>query len=122
MSESGKIFVGNLSYDVTSDDLRQLFGDIGSISDAIVINDRETGRSRGFGFVTYEDDGAADKAIKEMNDYSYEGRNLKVNRANSRSGGGGGGGGFRSGGGGGFRSGGGGGYGGDIFILVYHVY
>jgi len=111
MGESGKIFIGNLAYSVRDDDLRDLFRDFGQIEDCVVIMDRESGRSKGFGFVTFSDQAGADKAISEMAEYEYEGRNLNVKKANPRTGGGGGGG-FRSGGGGGGYQSGGGGYGG----------
>jgi len=107
MGESGKIFIGNLAYSATDNDLRDLFQDFGQIEDCVVIMDRNSGESKGFGFVTFSDQAGADKAISEMAEYSYEGRNLNVKRANPRTGGGGGG--FRSGSGGY----GGGGYGGD---------
>lgn len=111
MGETNKIFIGNLPYSMRENrDLEALFESFGVIDDAIIITDRETGKSKGFGFVTFSDPAGADKAIKEMADYEYEGRNLSVKPANPRTGGGGGG--FRSGGGGGYRSGGGGGYGG----------
>lgn len=108
-----KIYVGNLPWRATDAQLSQLFGAHGDVSEAKIVTDRETGRSRGFGFVTMTDDGAAQTAIRAMNGYSLEGRNLVVNEARDQ--GGGGGGGFRRGGGGGGRGGfggGGGGYGG----------
>ena len=110
MGETGKIFIGNLAYSARDEDLRELFQDFGHIEDCVVIMDRDSGRSKGFGFVTFSDQAVADKAINEMAEYEYEGRNLNVKPANPRSGGGGGGGGgYRSGGGGGgYRSGGGG--------------
>lgn len=115
-----KLFVGGLSWGTTEDGLREAFESFGDISEAKVITDRETGRSRGFGFVTFVEDADADSAIEQMNDSTLDGRTLNVNEAKERerrSGGGGGGGGrrdFRGGGGGGggrrdFRSGGGGG-------------
>ena len=109
-----KIYVGNLPWRATDAQLSQLFGAHGDVSEAKIVTDRETGRSRGFGFVTMTDDGAAQTAIRAMNGYSLEGRNLAVNEARDQ--GGGGGGGFRRGGGGGGGGrggfgGGGGGYG-----------
>lgn len=110
-----KIYVGNLPWRATDAQLSQLFGAHGDVSEAKIVTDRETGRSRGFGFVTMTDDGAAQTAIRAMNGYSLEGRNLVVNEARDQ---GGGGGGFRRGGGGGgggrggYGGGGGGGYGG----------
>jgi cold-inducible RNA-binding protein len=111
---SKKIFVGDLSWDTTDQGLHQAFTRFGEITEAKVITDRETGRSRGFGFVTFEDDSAAERAISEMDGTELDGRAIRVNEAQekSRSGGGGGRGGFGGGGGGGNRGGGGGGRGG----------
>ena len=111
-----KIFVGNLAWKVDDQELENMFAKYGEVQSAKVISDRETGRSRGFGFVEMED-GAADDAIEGLNGIEIDGRDLRVNEANDRperSGGGGGGYGGGSGGGGGGRggSGGGGGYGG----------
>jgi cold-inducible RNA-binding protein len=100
-----KLFVGGLSFNTTDDGLREGFARFGEITEAKVITDRDTGRSRGFGFVTFTDDAAASNAIAEMNGTEFEGRNIKVNEAEDR--GRGGGGGFRGG-----RGGGGGGRGG----------
>ena len=97
-----RIYVGNLSWSTSDEDLREFFAQFGTVQDATVITDRDTGRSRGFGFVEMEDaDG--DNAISEANGASLGGRNLRVNEAQPRgsSGGGGGGGGHRGGGGGG---------------------
>jgi RNA recognition motif-containing protein len=110
-----KVFVGGLSFDTTDDELRNGFSRFGEITEAKVIMDRDTGRSRGFGFVSFSDDAAAQNAISEMNGTEFGGRSIRVNEAEERQGGGGGrgGGGFRSGpGGGGGRGGGGGGGGG----------
>ena len=131
-----KLYVGNLAYSVRDDDLQQAFGQFGSVSSAKVMMDRDTGRSKGFGFVEMGSDAEAQSAINGMNGQALEGRAIVVNEARPRedrppgggggyggggSGGGGGygggGGGSRSGGGGyggggGSRSGGGGGYGG----------
>ncbi len=104
---STKIYVGNLPWRATDAQLSELFGAHGDVTEAKIVTDRETGRSRGFGFVTMTDDGAAQNAIRAMNGYSLEGRNLVVNEARDQ--GGGGGGGFRRGGGGGGGYGGGGG-------------
>jgi RNA recognition motif-containing protein len=106
------IYVGNLVWDATADDLYALFKDHGTVSQAQVITDRETGRSRGFGFVVMADDAEAQKAIEALNGFQFKGRPLTVNEARPREdrGGGGGGGGYGGGGGGGRR--GGGGYGG----------
>ena len=111
------LYVGNLPFSTTQQDLEQLFGQYGTVTKAQVIMDRETGRSRGFGFV--EMSSGADEAVAAMNGAEFQGRRLTVNEAKPReerprSGGGGGygGGGGGYGGGGGSRRGGGGGYGG----------
>jgi RNA recognition motif-containing protein len=111
------IYVGNLSWECTADDLLALFEEHGAVARAQVITDRETGRSRGFGFVEMEHDEEAQKAIDALNGQEHQGRPLTVNEARpreERSGGGGGRGGYSGGGGGrgGFGGGGGGGYGG----------
>src|SRR3954447_1818357 len=108
------IYVGNLSWETSSDDLLALFQDHGKVGRAQVVTDRETGRSRGFGFVEMDDDTEAASAIAALNGHQFQGRALTVNEAKPREGGGGGGGGRRSGGGGGYGGGGGGrgGYGG----------
>ena len=93
-----KLYVGNLAWGVTDDDLQQLFAEYGSVSSAVVISDRETGRSRGFGFVELET--GADEAIEALDGQDFQGRPLRVNEAQSK-GGGGGRGGNRGGGGGG---------------------
>ena len=111
-----KLFVGGLSWGTNDDTLREAFSRFGSISEARVIMDRETGRSRGFGFITFDDDHDAVNAMNEMNGKEIDGRSIKVNEAQEKpaGGGGGGGGGYRGGGGGGGgrSGGGGGGYGG----------
>lgn len=76
-----KIYVGNLPYTVTSDQLATLFGEFGEVSDAIVITDKMSGRSKGFGFVEFGDEKAAEEAIKAMHEKEYEGRKLVVNVA-----------------------------------------
>lgn len=118
------IYVGNLAWSVTADELIELFGQFGKVARAQVITDRETGRSRGFGFVEMENDQDAQAAIEALNDSNHNNRPLTVNEARPReeaprggrggSGGGGyGGGGSGSYGGGGYGGGGGGGaYGG----------
>ncbi|KAH9059000.1 hypothetical protein EDB87DRAFT_1624856 [Lactarius vividus] len=88
---SAKIYVGNLSWNTNDDTLRQAFASYGNIVDSIVMRDRETQRSRGFGFVTYSNQAEADLAIERMNDTELDGRRIRVNIANARSGGGGGG-------------------------------
>ena len=112
-----KIYVGNLPWRATDAQLSELFGAHGEVTDARIVTDRETGRSRGFGFVTMASADAAQAAIRALNGYSLEGRSLVVNEAREQGGGGGfggggGGGGRRPGGGGGYGGGGGGGYGG----------
>ena len=131
---SKNIYVGNLSFSTTTADLEQLFGQYGTVTKAQVVTDRETGRSRGFGFV--EMSAGSEQAVAALNGFEYQGRRLTVNEAQPResrprtggggggsSGGGGGGyggggssggggGGYGGGGGGGRSSGGGGGYGG----------
>ena len=113
---SKKLFVGGLDWGTTDLSLRQAFERFGAVSDAKVITDRETGRSRGFGFVTFDDPSQADTAVAEMDGRELDGRTIRVNEAQERAGGGGGGGrgGFGGGGGGrgGFGGGGGGGGGG----------
>ncbi|KAK2381787.1 Cinnamyl-alcohol dehydrogenase Flavonol reductase/cinnamoyl-CoA reductase [Trifolium repens] len=125
-----RCFVGGLAWGTDSDALAKAFSSYGEITDSKVINDRETGRSRGFGFVTFATEKSMRDAIEGMNGQDIDGRNITVNEAQSRSRGGGGGGGYggggggyggggrreggynRSSGGGGYGSGGGGGYGG----------
>ena len=100
-----KMYVGNLAWAVTTDKLEELFQQYGQVDDAIVLTDRETGRSRGFGFVTMPDD-AAKEAIDSLDGQDYEGRPLRVNEAQERAPRGGGGGGGRGGNGrGGARGG-----------------
>jgi RNA recognition motif-containing protein len=102
-----KLYVGNLSFRVTSEDLQEHFGAAGAVESANVVYDRETGRSRGFGFVEMASDDEATAAIAQFNGQEYDGRNMVVNEARPREDRGGGGGGYRGG-----RGGGGGGYGG----------
>ena len=112
-----KLYVGNLAYGISDSDLEQLFGAYGTVQSAQVIMDRDTGRSKGFGFVEMGSDQEAQAAISGLNGTESEGRALTVNEARPKeSGGGGGGGGGRGGygggGGGGGKRSGGGGYGG----------
>jgi RNA recognition motif-containing protein len=111
-----RLFVGNLNFKTTSEDLQELFGQVGEVQSASVVTDRETGRSRGFGFVEMASQEEGQQAIEQFNGKEYNGRNLTVNEARPREdrGFGGGGGGGRGGGGGygGNRGGGGGGRGG----------
>ena len=123
-----KLYIGNLAFSITQDKLKEIFSPFGEVSEATLVIDKYSGRSRGFGFVSFSDDAAADKAIAEMNGKDIEGRQIKVSeakpmepRTERRSsgggyGGGGGGGGYGGGGGGGGRrrpreGGGGGGFG-----------
>ena len=109
-----KLYVGNLSYSVDSSELEQLFGQYGQVASAQIINDRDTGRSKGFGFVEMSNDNEAQAAIEALNGQQHNGRALTVNEARPREerGGGGGGGGRGGYGGGGGGGGGRGGYGG----------
>lgn len=111
---STKLYVGNLSFRVSSDDLLEHFSQAGSVESANVVMDRETGRSRGFGFVEMSNSDDAAAAIEQFNGVEYDGRNLVVNEARPREEGGGGNrGGNRGGGGGRGGYGGGGGRGGN---------
>ncbi|MDB5207916.1 MAG: RNA-binding protein [Flavisolibacter sp.] len=108
------IYVSNLSFNVQDEDLKEFFAEYGEVTSAKVITDRETGKSRGFGFVEMSDDAAAQKAITELDEATVEGRAIRVTEAKpkedrpARTGGGGG---FRGGnGGGGYNGGGSGGY------------
>lgn len=107
-----KLYVGNLSYGTNDDSLRSLFEQHGAVRSAQVVMDRDTGRSRGFGFVEMENDQEAESAINALNGQEVDGRRLTVNEAKPREGGGGGGGRGGYGGGGGGRGGYGGGGGG----------
>ncbi len=92
-----KLYVGNLAWGVTDEDLQNLFAEFGNVASAVVITDRETGRSRGFGFVELED--GADQAIEAVNGQEVQGRPVRVNEAQSKDRGGRGGGGGNRGGG-----------------------
>ena len=116
------IYVGNLPYQMTEEELRQTFEEFGSVKSASILIDRETGRPRGFGFIEIDDE-AGPRAIQELNGRQVQGRTLTVNEARPRAAGGGGGGGYSGGGGGGggysgggsgFPAGGGGGGGGGF--------
>jgi RNA recognition motif-containing protein len=109
------IYVGNLPWSTTTDELFAMFQQYGAVNRAQVVTDRETGRSRGFGFVEMPNEAEANAAIEALNNQAMNGRPLTVNIAKPREGGGGGGGGYGGGGGGGGRpprGGGGGGRGG----------
>ncbi len=110
-----KLYVGNLSFNTSSQDLNEIFGAIGTVESTNIIEDRETGRSRGFGFVEMSSKEEGENAIAQLNGKEVDGRELKVNEAKpqeSRGGGGGGRGGYGGGGGNRGGGGGGGGYGG----------
>jgi RNA recognition motif-containing protein len=108
-----KLYVGNLSFQTSSEDLQQLFAQAGTVESATVVEDRDTGRSRGFGFVEMASNEEGQKAIEQFNGTDFNGRNLTVNEARPREDRGGRGGGGGRGGFGGNRGGGGrGGYGG----------
>jgi cold-inducible RNA-binding protein len=104
-----KLYVGNLSFQTSSEDLQQLFAQAGTVESASVVEDRDTGRSRGFGFVEMASKEDGEKAIQQFNGTDLNGRNLTVNEARpredrgNRGGGGGGRGGYGGGGGGGGR-------------------
>jgi len=112
-----KMYVGNLPFSASEQDLRSLFGEYGDVTDVHIPTDRESGRPRGFAFVTMGSKDAMVSAIKGLDGQDFQGRALRINEAQPREergggGGGGGGGGYGGGGGGGPRRGGGGGYGG----------
>ena len=118
---SMKLYVGNLSFQTSSEDLQELFAQAGTVESASVVEDRETGRSRGFGFVEMSSSEEGQKAITQFNGQEVNGRSLNVNEAKPREdrggnrGGGGGGRGGYGGGGGGGRGGYGGGGGGNRY-------
>ncbi|MBN1764399.1 MAG: RNA-binding protein [Sedimentisphaerales bacterium] len=96
-----KLYVGNMSYDVSNADLEQMFSAHGTVESAQIINDRDSGRSKGFGFVEMSNDAEAQAAIQALDGKDCQGRALKVNEAKPRTTSGGGGGGFNRGGRGG---------------------
>jgi RNA recognition motif-containing protein len=104
-----KLYVGNLSYDMSQDDLRAMFEEHGTVDSAQIIMDRETGRSKGFGFIEMASEDEAQAAISALNGKQSGGRTLTVNEARPREDRGGGGGGRSGGGRGGYGGGGGGG-------------
>jgi RNA recognition motif-containing protein len=112
---SMKLYVGNLSFQTSSDDLQQLFAQAGTVESASVVEDRDTGRSRGFGFVEMSTKEEGEAAITQFNGQAVNGRNLNVNEAKPRENRTGGGGGGRGGFGGGRSNGGGRGGGGGNF-------
>jgi len=110
-----KLYVGNLPYSITEQTIREAFGKCGNVDSVALITDRDTGQSKGFGFVEMSTDAEAQAAIQQMNGASLDGRQIKVNEAKPKAPGGGGGGrgGYGGGGGGGGYGGGGGGGGRD---------
>ncbi len=105
-----KLYIGNLPFSASEAELKELFETHGTLASVSVITDRETGRSRGFAFVEFEDDSSAADAQRALDGHDMGGRTLRVNEAHDRGrGSGGGGGGYRGGGGGGGYGGGGGG-------------
>ncbi len=104
---STKLYVGNLSFNTSTQELEQMFGEIGTVESANIIEDRETGRSRGFAFVEMSTKEEAQNAISTLNGKEIDGRELTVNEAKPRE--------DRGGGGGGGNRGGGGGYGGGRY-------
>jgi RNA recognition motif-containing protein len=79
-----RLFVGGLSWDTTANDLRKVFGDVGEVVDAVIVTDRDTGDSRGFGFVTMSDRKTASKAMRELGGYELDGRSLRIDIATER--------------------------------------
>ncbi|XP_014556367.1 hypothetical protein COCVIDRAFT_26904 [Bipolaris victoriae FI3] len=109
-----KLFIGGLAWHTDDQTLRSKFEEFGPVEEAVVVKDRDTGRSRGFGFVRYAQETEADAAMQAMNNEEFDGRRIRVDKASDRPGGGGGGGAPRGGGyggGGGYRGGYGGGQG-----------
>ncbi|MFC1771657.1 RNA recognition motif domain-containing protein [Candidatus Margulisiibacteriota bacterium] len=78
------IYVGNLPYSISEQDLKDLFGEYGAVTNVKIINDRETGRSKGFGFVEMAEKAEGDTAVKELNEKEMDGRKIKVNEARPR--------------------------------------
>ncbi len=76
-----KLFVGNLAWETTQEELQELFAQYGEVEEAIIITDKFSGRSKGFGFVTFTDEAAADEAIAQLNEKEFKGRNVVVNEA-----------------------------------------
>lgn len=106
-----KLFIGGLAWHTDDATLRQKFEEFGQVEEAVVVKDRDTGRSRGFGFVRFTQESDAEAAIQAMNNVEFDGRTIRVDKASDRSGGGGG---FRGGYGGPRGGGYGGGYGGGF--------
>ena len=76
-----KLFVGNLAWETTQEELQELFTQYGEVEEAIIITDKFSGRSKGFGFVTFTDDAAAEEAVAQLNEKEFKGRNVVVNEA-----------------------------------------
>jgi RNA recognition motif-containing protein len=76
-----KLFVGNLAWETTQEELQELFAQYGEVEEAIIISDKFSGRSKGFGFVTFTDEAAADEAVAQLNEKEFKGRNVVVNEA-----------------------------------------
>jgi len=109
-----KLFIGGLAWHTDDGTLRQKFEEFGQVEEAVVVKDRDTGRSRGFGFVRFANDADADGAMEAMNNQDFDGRRIRVDKASDRAGGGAPrGGGYGGGGGGGYQRGGYGGGGGQ---------
>lgn len=79
-----QIYVGNMNYRTTEDEINELFGQFGEVESVKLISDRETGRAKGFGFVTMNDDSAAKEAIEALNEKEFSGRTLRINEAKPR--------------------------------------
>ncbi|MFC1504416.1 RNA recognition motif domain-containing protein [Spirochaetota bacterium] len=79
-----KLYVGNMSFDITEDDLRGIFSEFGEVASVNIISDRETGRPKGFGFIEMPNQAEAEKAIQDLNEKEIKGRNIKVNEARPR--------------------------------------
>jgi len=78
---ANKLFVGNLAWESTQDELKELFSQFGEIEDAVIITDRYSGRSKGFGFVTFAEESSAQEAISKLNETEFKGRKIFVNEA-----------------------------------------
>lgn len=81
---SNKLYVGNMAYETTNEELSELFSEYGNVSEVKIIFDRETNRSKGFGFITFDDASSCESAIEALNGYEFKGRTLKVNVAQDR--------------------------------------
>jgi RNA recognition motif-containing protein len=81
---SKKLFIGNIEWGVTEDELKELFGKYGEVEEGVIIRDRMSGRSKGFGFITFANEEDADKAMEALNGYELNGRKLAVNEARER--------------------------------------